>query len=87
MTRICITRHDFIEHGKDCDGWYCISLFLRNYNEGWNGRSFLTYSLYRLALSSLKKLLKKFKSREDDLCLTKEECQEIWQLFNELRCE
>ena len=87
MERICITRHDYIKHGKDCDGCYCISLFLRNYNEGWNGRLFLTYSLYRSALSSLKKLLKKFKGREDELFLTKEECQEIWLLFNELRCE
>lgn len=87
MERIYITRHDYIEHGKDSDGWYYISLFLRNHTESWNGRSFLTYSLYRSALSSLKKLLKKFKGREDDLCLTKEECQEIWQLFNELRCE
>ena len=87
MERICITRHDYIEHGKDCDGWYYISLFLRNHTESWNGRSFLTYSLYRSALSSLKKLLKKFKGREDELFLTKEECQEIWLLFNELRCE
>lgn len=87
MEKIYITRYDYIEYGKDCDGWNCISLFLRNHTESWNGRSFLTYSLYKSALSSLKKVLKKFKEREDELFLSKEECREIEEVFKELRYE
>lgn len=87
MEKIYITKHDYIEYGKDCDGWNCISLFLRNHSEKWNGRSFLTYNLYRSALSTLKKCLKKFRGREMDLFLSKEECREIEEVFNELRCE
>ena len=87
MERIYITRHDYVEYGKDCDGWSCISLFLRNHTENWNGRSFLTCSLYKSALSSLKKFLKKFKDREGDLFLSKEECREIEEVFTGLRYE
>lgn len=87
MERIYVTRHDYVEFGKDCDGWNCIALFLRNHTESWNGRTFLTFSLYQSARSSLKKFLKKFKGREYDMSLSKEECREIEEVFTGLRYE
>lgn len=84
MEKIYVTRKGYIEFGKDCDGYNCINLFLHNHTEKWNGRVFLTYSLYRSALSSLKKHLKNYKNKEDDLFLDKDSCQAIERFFNAL---
>ncbi len=87
MEKKSITIHDYIAFGKDCDGWYCIALYLRNGSEKWNGRTFLTYRLYKEALSSLKRLLNRYKDKADDLFLCKEECLRIEELFKGFRTE
>lgn len=87
MGKIQITRHDYVEYGRDCDGQNCIALFLRNHTEKFNGRTFLTYGLYKEALSSLKRMLKKYKDKADDLFLCKEDCLQIEELFKGFRTE
>lgn len=87
MEKICITRKDYIEFGKDSDGDYRISLFLHNLEEKYNGRIFLTYQLYKTALSVLKKHIKKYREEQDDLFLGKESCNQIYQCFDGLETE
>ena len=87
MEKIYITRKDYIEFGKDCDGDYRISLFLHNLEEKYNGRIYLTYRLYKAALSALKKHIKKYREEQDCLFLSKESCSRIYQCFDELETE
>ena len=87
MEKIYITRKDYVEYGKDCDGDYRISLFLHNLEEKYNGRTFLTYRLYKTALSALKKHIKKYREEPDDLFLSKENCDRIYRCFDELETE
>ena len=87
MGRIQVTRHDYVEFGKDCDGQNYIALFLRNKTGKFNGRTFLTYGLYKSALSSLKSHLKKYIDKADDLYLDKEDCREIELFFSALQTE
>lgn len=87
MEKIYVTRNDYVEYGKDCDGYYYIALFFRNLAEKWNGRTFLTYSLFKAASSNFKKCLKNYKGKEDDLFLNDADCQEIYRLFDKLEKE
>ena len=87
MEKIYITRKDYIEYGKDCDECYYIALFLHNLEEKYNGRTFLAYQLYKTALSALKKYIKSYKEEQDDLFLSKENCGQIYQYFDELKTE
>ena len=87
MEKIYITRKDYIEYGKDCDGCYCIALFLHNLEEKYNGRTFLNCQLYKTALSALKKHIKNYKEEQDDLFLSKENCDRIYRCFDELETE
>ena len=87
MGKIQLTRHDYIKYGTDCDGYYYIALFFRNLKEKYNSRYFLTGSLYRSALSKLKKCLKNYKGQEDELFLSEDDCRKIYQYFDKLEFE
>lgn len=87
MERIYITKRDHIEHGKDCDGLYYISLFFHNRTIKYNGLLFLTYPLYKIALAQLKKHIKEYKDKADDLFLSIEDCRQIEQVFSILKTE